>query len=185
MDNKFINIDISAVTFTGLSLSYQRKIALVASLAVWFGLAYLFVVTANTMKVNIDAGEVVLAIISATLLSYIFGKSFFITRLTKWLVKCTPLGTLYRHDKRVLNEAKTECLSISSRVKLIDYLEYSKINPTIRSKENLLVMAHQKKGDLHEWIKNARNLKLLANLVYQIHLVEQVIQADRVNDPVF
>ncbi|UZE97287.1 hypothetical protein [Alkalimarinus alittae] len=179
MDNKFSGINVSAVTFTGLSLPYHRKIALIMSLAIWSGFVYLFVMFTDAVRVNIDIEEMALAAISAMLLNYIFGKAFFMARMAEWLVKRTPLGILYQQDKRVLNQAKAECLSIANRVKFMDYLEYSKINPAIRSKESAVVMAHQRKGDLQDWIKNVRNLKLLANLIYQMYLAELILQNEQ------
>ena len=151
MDYKFLSVDLSAATFEGLSLSHHRKIALLGTITIF---------------------------LIGALIHYIAGGQFIMYSAAQTLARVTPLGVLYRQDKAVFDRAKRELLSIAREVQFRDYLEYGKINPAIRSRSSLVVMAHQKKGDLNQWIGSARNLKQLANLVYQIYLVEQILAQD-------
>lgn len=179
MDYKFLNVDMSVATFQGLSLSYQRRIALVATLAIWGGMAYMAIIAGQLLDSGKLVNEMSIIVILGGLLHYLAGGEFVILSMAKALLRVTPLGVLYRHDRIILDKAKTELLAIAGQVDFNDYLEYGKINPAIRSRESLLVMAHQKKGDLQEWVRNARNLKHLADLVFQIHLVEQILTEER------
>jgi len=173
-----INADISAATFKGLSLSYQRKLALLTTLLIWFGLSFACLTIATQYESSPSVLDITIISFFVIAIHYILGGEFVIYSLAKSLVKITPLGVLYRHDKAILEKAKAELFKIAKNTDLHFYIHYSRINPEIRSAANLQVIAHQKKGDLQEWAKNVRNLKKLANLVYQIHLVEQFLSND-------
>ena len=173
-----INADISAATFKGLSLSYQRKLALLVTLLIWLGLSLTGLSFAGQYADNQSVSDIVIILFFGMAIHYITGGKFVILSLAKSLVKITPLGVLYRHDKAILEKAKIELLNIVQNNDLQQYLLYARINPEIRSETNLQVIAHQKKGDLQEWAKNVKNLKKLANLVYQIHLVEVFLEDD-------
>lgn len=179
MDYKFLSVDMSAATFEGLSLSCQRRIALVTTLLIWVGVAYTGIVGAQRLGDSKFVEEVAIIALFGALLHCIAGGEFLMLSAAKALLNVTPLGVLYRQDRSVLDKAKAELLAIASRVDFNDYLEYGKINPAIRSRESLLVVAHQRKRDLQEWVRNVRNLKHLADLVYQIHLVEQILTEER------
>lgn len=183
MEYRFLKLDLPAATFEGLSLSYQRKIALGATFLIWVGLALAGICGAQRIGHSAVAGDVATIFVLGALLYYIVSGEFIILSGTKALLKATPLGVLYRHDRSILDRAKSELLSIAEQVEFRDYLEYGKINPAIRSRGSLLVMAHQKRGDLQKWVGNARNLKQLADLVYQIHLVEQILAEDKALTP--
>ncbi|WP_444928338.1 hypothetical protein ACJJI4_23795 (plasmid) [Microbulbifer sp. TRSA002] len=166
MDYRFLRVDVSAATFEGLSLSYQRKIALVATVGIWLGMGYACYIAALRLEGLHIAEDVVDAFLFGILIHYILCGQFFLLTASKALLYATPLGVLYRQDREILDKMKEELLKITSEVQLRDYLDYGKINPVIRARGSLVVMAHQSKGDLKPWIGNARNLKLLANLVY-------------------
>jgi len=173
MNYEKINTDISAATFKGLSLSYQRKLALLTTLLIWLGLSFAGLTIANQYADSQSVSDIAIISFFVMVIHYILGGKFVIYSLAKSLVTITPLGVLYRHDKTIIEKAKTELFKIAQNNDLQVYLHYARINPEIRSAANLQVIAHQKKGDLQEWTKNVKNLKKLANLVYQIHLVEQ------------
>ncbi len=179
MEYRFLNLDLPAAMFEGLSLSYQRKVALGATFLIWIGLAITGIVGAQRLSDNAVAGDVTAIFVLGALLHYIVGGEFIILSGAKVLFKATPLGVLYRQDRSILDRAKSELLNIAKQVEFKDYLEYGKINPEIRSRGSLLVIAHQRKGDLQKWVGNARNLKQLADLVYQIHLAEQILAEDK------
>lgn len=40
MNYKTLNADISAAAFRGLSMSYQRKVAFIATIFIWFGISF-------------------------------------------------------------------------------------------------------------------------------------------------
>lgn len=178
MKKQHLNANISAVTFHGISRSCQRKIALLATILIWAMLGYSGYLAASMLDRVSGVDAVSLLATGAILLSYVLSGKFLPLVAAKFIMAYTPLGVLYRHDMKVIDQAKAECLGISQQVIFAQYLEYAKVNPAIRCKEHQLVIAHQEKGDLESWIKNVRNLKHLSNLIYQIHLVEQVLQAD-------
>ena len=175
MNNTKINADISAATFKGLSLSYQRKLALLTTLLIWLGLSFAGLTIANQHADSQSVSDIVIISFFGMVIHYILGGEFIIYSLVKSLVRITPLGVLYRRDRAILEKAKVELFQIVQNNDLQLYLLYARINPEIRSAANLQVIEHQKKGDLQEWAKDVRNLKKLANLVYQIHLVEQFL----------
>lgn len=109
---------------------------------------------------------------------YIINDRFLPLGFSKWLVKFTPISVLYEKDMVVLDKARSELLRIANVNTFQDYLVYAKINPSIRSKSCLRVMVAQRKGKLEEWISKPEHLKCLADLVYQIHLVECFIHED-------
>lgn len=172
MNYKKLNIDISATTFKGLSLSYQRKIAFFATLLIWLAISVVLWFVAGQYTNSQITNDIVIILLFGMLIHYIFGGEFFLYYLAKSLFKITPLSILYRQDRVILERAKTELFEITKNNDFYLYLDYARINPEIRSVANLQVISHQKKGDLQEYTKNVINLKKLANLVYQIHLVE-------------
>lgn len=179
MDFKFLSVDLSAVTFDGLSLSRHRKVALVATVAIWFGVGYIGYCGAIHLNAIGWADNVACLSLLAMVIHYILSGRFFMHSLARALVNVTPLGVLYRKDMVVLHKARAELLSIAHQVQFRDYIKYGKINPSVRSRGSLLVMAHQRKGDLQQWVEKAQNLKQLANLVYQIYLVEEILAHDQ------
>jgi|LGVC01.1.fsa_nt_gb hypothetical protein len=170
-----LNVNISAATFTGLSLSYQRKIAFFTTLSIWLGVSVAGFTAAHQYGDSQAVTDIAIISLFGMVIHYIFGGELFLYTLARVLFKLTPLGVLYRHDKAILDRGKVELLEIACSNDLYTYLHYAKINPEIRSAENLQVIVHQKKGDMQEWTKNVKNLKKLANLVYQIHLVERFL----------
>lgn len=178
MNYKKLSADILAATFNGLSLSYQRKLALISTILIWFVVSYAGFAVTSLIGDSQSVTDISIIALFAMMVHYISGGEFFIYKISRLLFKLTPLGVLYRQDKIILRRAKAELFDIVSNNDLSTYLHYARINPEIRSAANLQVIAHQKKGDLQEWTKNVRNLKKLANLVYQIHLVEQFLSDD-------
>jgi len=178
MKHGFLNISIKEVKFTGLSPSYLRVVALLASFTIWVAMTY-FGFHAALMSENIPSIDAIaLLILSVLLVHFIYYKEFVMLTWANYLVKHTPVVVLYLRDRKIINLALIECLSISGKVQFEDYLEYSKVNPAIRSRGNLMVIAHQRKGDLHLWVKNPRNLKKLANLIFQMYLAERFLSDD-------
>ncbi|MCG8611819.1 MAG: hypothetical protein MI864_14925 [Pseudomonadales bacterium] len=178
MDYRFLNLDLPVTTFEGLSLPYQRKVALVATFLIWVGLAFAGFIGAQRIGPSAVADDIAAIFVLGTVLYYIVSGDFIVLSGAKALLNATPMGVLYRQDRSVLDKAKAELLLIASQVNFRDYLGYGKVNPEIRARGSLLVIAHQEKGDLSQWVNNPHNLKLLANLVYQIHLVEKLLAGD-------
>ena len=174
----FLGIDISVITFKGVSLSYQRKVAMVLTCTIPFGMAYLIYLATLNMEGGERMDYSVLLVFSSVLICYVAGIEYFMYTLAKKLLQVTPLCVLYRQDKIFLDRARTELIAISQQVNFENYLQYSKINPAICTTDTLLVVWHQRKGDLVEWTENVWNLKNLANFVYQIHLAEMILRRE-------
>lgn len=181
MNYRFLDVDMSAVTFHGLSRSLHRKVALISTLMILAGILYFSMMTIHHLGDAQLMEQIALIVLVGSLVNVIIGGEFVLLSAAKKLFDLTPLGILYRQDRSIIGKAKCELLSLADTVEFRDYLDYGKINPAVRSKGHLLVMAHQRKGDLRDWVRNAKNLKHLANLVFQIHLVEQVLLADSVD----
>ncbi len=178
---KFLNFDIQAATFFGVSKAYQRKLALAITLAIWFGLAFFFSRALGMVNTNSDLESLLTLVALLCLLVGLGGGPFLPLVAARALFSITPLGVLYRNDQIVLCRARDELFKIARSVDFSDYLTYGKINPEIRSRRCLLVIAHQKNGDLEVWAQRTRNLHQLANLVYQIFLVEERLRSDSLN----
>lgn len=179
MNTRFLDIDIEAVTFRGISLSPQRKLALIASLMTWFGLSVALFHAVSLLDANGSIATLILLAICTSILDYIVTGRFVPHRLVKAIVQRMPLFVLYQRDLAVLEKARTELFELAGKVRFEDYLIYAKINPHIRSHESLRVMVAQRRGVLHKWTAKPEHLKKLANLVYQIHLVEMWLEEDR------
>ena len=178
MNDRFLKIDIDAVTFRGLSASLDRKIALFNTALIWFSSSVVLLYFASRIEPNGLLSFFFMLAMTLSILDYILNSRFIPYSLAQELVRYMPISALYKKDKQVLDIAKTELFAVANQVRFEDYLVYSKINPDIRSKESIRVMIAQRKGKLDQWIKQPRHLKKLANLVYQIYLVEQFIQQD-------
>lgn len=178
---KFLNFDIQAATFFGVSKAYQRKLALAMTLTIWFGLAFFISNALETVNANSDLEGLLTIGALLCLVVGLGGGPFLPLVAARALFSITPMGVLYRNDQIVLDRAKDELFKIAKSVDFSDYLTYGKINPEIRSRKCLLVIAHQKNGDLELWAQRTRNLHQLANLVYQIFLVEERLHSDSLN----
>jgi len=173
MEYKLLNLDLSVITFKGLSRPHQRKIALGLTFLIWIGTASAGIIFVQHIGNNAVANNAAAIFLSFALLDYILGGEFIILSGAKKLLRITPLGILYQQDRYILDRTKSLLISIAEQIKFRDYLVYGKINPAIQSRSSLLVIAHQESGDLRTWVDNFQNLKQLANLVYQIYLIEQ------------
>ena len=112
MNDKFIKIDISTILFQGLSAPSYRKFSMVATFAIWVLLAVTLFKGILSLE---DESSVTLLLVAGCCLSlfdYIVNGRFLPHLLAVVLVKYTPLAKLYRHDKGVLNQAKTVLLKI-------------------------------------------------------------------------
>lgn len=178
MNNRFLKVDIKAVTFCGLSKSLDRKLALLNSVLIWLSISLVLIYLASSIGPNGVVGFVTLFVMSLSVLDYIFNGRFIPHSLAKAVASYMPISVLYRKDMQVINAAKKELLALTSQVRFEDYLVYAKINPDIRSRECILIMMAQRKGKLNQWTKHPKHLKKLANLVYQIYLVEQFLHDD-------
>ena len=178
MKYNFLGVDIPTITFTGISLPYERKIAVIATLGIWLGIVY-GLINIALLAENVPVLEdIAFFMLVGVFFQICLGREIFLLTVSRWLVDYMPIGVLYRQDKFVIEQANSECLSISRQVSLEDYLTYSKINPSIRSPIYLAVFEHQRKGDLEDWVENTKNLKTLADLVYQFYLVESLLSVD-------
>lgn len=178
---KFLSVDIKSATFTGISLKLQRKLALLVTLVIWVFMGVYALNLISIMNLSRETEDLLTVLAVGCLLVGLAGGPFVPLIAAQALFNHTPLGVVYRKDKVVLERAREELFRIAKTVDFADYLGYGKINPEIRCKKNLLVIAHQKKGDLELWAMRARNLHQLANLVYQIYLVEQLLSSDELN----
>ena len=181
MNDRFLKVDIAAVTFKGLSMSVDRKLALFNTVLIWFLTAavLLYFLVSLIDENGGFVGFTVLLGCSVMILDYIFTNRFIPYSLAKFLVQYTPISSLYKQDMKVLDSAKLELLNVAKQVRFADYLVYSKINPDIRSEDSLSVMLEQRRGNLTDWVNHPYHLKQLANLVYQIYLVENFIKEDQ------
>jgi len=174
----FTNIDVQKITFQKVSRSYERKIALLATVLIWVGLTYFGYALAKVYgDVPFIQAIAVLLVISMVLQLALTGKLWAL-QLVLALFNITPIGVLFRRDKEILSAAKKELLKIAQQIEFQGYFVYGRINPEIRSGESQVVIANQKSGNLAQWARNTRNLKKLANLVYQMYLAEQFIIKD-------
>lgn len=178
MNDRFLKVDIDAVTFRGLSASLDRKIALFNSALIWVSVTIILIHSAAQIEPNGWLGFFILLAMSLSILDYILNSRFLPYDLAKALVRYMPISSLYRKDMEVIDNAKSELFALAEQVRFEDYLVYAKINPDIRSEDSIWVMMAQRKGKLGQWTKQPKHLKKLANLVYQIYLVECFIQED-------
>ena len=178
MDYKFLTIDMSVVTFYGLSRSYQRRLALMSTLFILAALmGFLGLLPALLVNVSF-LDEMTVLIFLITFVHYLLTDKFLFLVMARKLFDITPLGILFTQDMSIIDKAKKELLSISEQFDFQEYQEYGKINPSIRSLTSIEVIKHQKDGTLDTWINKPGNLKRLANLVYQIYLVEEFLDED-------
>ncbi|MEH6814699.1 MAG: hypothetical protein V7677_19365 [Motiliproteus sp.] len=175
---KFNQVDVKALTFNGLSAPLERKVAMWASLLILVGVSSFLLATAMRLNLTPDQNIYAMAIAAAMLAHYAWTGRVVLKDLATWLGGHTPVSILYNRDKRILSRAREELLLVAGKTDLRGYLHYRKINPAIGSKRHLLVLAHQRKGDLRPWTEKSTNLKILADLVYQLHLAEQVVAVD-------
>lgn len=178
MKSKFQKIDLSAVMFNGLSKPLLRKGALVATALIWLLVVYTLVAVVLVFQDNDVVLTVMLLCASIFLIDYIVNNRFLPSVVSEWLVEYTPLVKLYRKDLAVMDTARKELLNITENERLDSYLKFGKINPLIRSETSLHVMAAQRKGGLSKWVESPEKLKMLADLVYQIHLAEKFLLDD-------
>ena len=177
---KFLEVNIPSATFAGLSYGYQRKLALVVTLLIWAGVSIFLIEFVWVFKDTRFVKHVMPMALLINLCFTILGEPFLPTSAAKLMFNITPLGVVYRHDQKVVDRARAELFRISKRVDFYTYLAYGKINPDINAKKNLLIIAHQKKGDLEIWTGSVRNLHRLADLVYQIYLVEVLLSSEEI-----
>jgi hypothetical protein len=174
---KFVGLDMDALTFTGLSNTLARRVAAWSSFGILIALVtFLYFVS---LIPNRPLEITVVCFSFFVLVLYIATGRFMIKDLATLFEEHTPLSVLYRSDKKIISEARDGLMKVADSVDFRHYYEYRKINPAIGSRRHLLVIAHQRKGDLLPWSAHSRNLKALSDLVFQIHLAECVIEQDR------
>mgnify|MGYP003627312911 CR=1 FL=1 len=182
-DFKFSQLDAKVLTFDGVSVSLERKVAMWASLAILVGVSSFLIATAIQLELTKAQSTYVLAAVVGVLIHYSVSGRFLLKDLAAWLGENTPVSILYRKDKKILDRSREELLQVAGKADFRRYIHYQKINPAIGSKRHLLVMAHQRKGDLRAWSDKSTNLKSLADLIFQLHLAEQVIDVDARQEP--
>jgi hypothetical protein len=178
MIRKGFEVDIDTATFVGLSLPYQRKVAFWTTLVIWAGTAFFLysLVSATTEKKMVND---IASIVSLVLMAhYILVGKFLLWSLAEYYFSMTPLAMLFTSDKRIIDAGRKELLRLSHRYAFSSFLEYAKINPSVRTKSALLVILHQQRGDLDKWTQAVPNLHKLADLVYQIYQVEEFLKRD-------
>ena len=140
MKKQFIDVNIPALTFQGLSRPAHRKIALCATLGVLAMLVYFSWVGAQLLSGLGLADDLSTILAFLVISAYIAWNQFLPFWLAKVVLKNSPLGVLYRQDMKVVQLARDECMTVSKAVNFSDYLEYAKINPAIRSQDSGVVM---------------------------------------------
>lgn len=178
MENTF-DYDLAAATFAGLSSSRQRRAAALFSILIWLALAGVCITLALRLDDNVS-DALALSAFSYVLFHFIFFEKNLLKVSSDILFEYLPLAVLVRRDSAVIDKARSELLNVAARLDFKAYLDYGKINPEIRSKQSLLVMAHQEKGDLETWTLQIRNLRCLADLVFQIHLTQMYMQGNAI-----
>jgi len=173
MDIHLLNID--AITLKGLSRTRQRKAALLLTLIIAGSVISMAVYLVSIISSQ-QSELCVIIILIASSIHYIIKGRVLLLDIAWALLEITPLGVLYRHDKRILNRCRYHLKQVTDQYELGDYLGYSRVNPTINSKESLEVIRRQRTGNLEGWVKHPVHLKHSANLIYQIYLVERLIE---------
>jgi hypothetical protein len=181
MQYKFSSIDISVCTFSGLSHSYQRIVAVAATLAIVMGLGYFGCRMLAQVANSTMADEFGIFLFCGILVHYILTGKMILQTLANSLFERTPVAVLFRHDKEIIERARQMLCGIADQIDLYQYLKYGKINPAIHSKKFLLVVARQRRGDINAWLNNIYNLKTMADFVYQIYLVERLLSEDELD----
>ena len=175
MDSQILNVDVSILKFKGLSSRTQRLIALVSTLLILVAVGIALMQLASTLEKKHIADQTGLVLSTILLVHFILTGKVMFSRLSRWLVRRTPLGVLHSNDKRVLEAAKTQLTDLAERVRFSDYENYKRINPYISVKECMDITSLQSCGDLMDWLGDVKNLKIMSNLVYQLWAVEQAI----------
>lgn len=175
MELNISDVDIKKIMFTGLSMSYHRKIVLVATLLIMFVISLSAWMLASYVEEQ-TLDMLLLSSVLGFLVVYLATGVNYPARWIKGLFELTPLSVLYRLDMDIVNQSKEQCLMVAEQVDFKKYWSYGRINPLIRSKATLEIIEKQKNGELVVWTKNVVNLKSIANLIYQIYLAEQLIR---------
>lgn len=176
---KFLDVNISAITFSGISSDFEKKTALVGTVIIWSGLALFLYEIAAVLDALGFADQVGGVFLAFMLIYYASTSRVALHDFAQVLLKITPMGVLYRQDMSIIDDARLELLQVVNSIDLSEYVAtYGKVNPAIKSSSNLIAIKQQKLGRLDEWSKELHNLKSLADLVYQIHLVERELSYD-------
>ena len=175
MDTRNFKVDAKTITFHGISTRGQRNIALLTTLLIWVGSGFALLNLALLLNAYDVADQAGLFLASALLIHYTLTGRFVFLSIAQWLCRTTPIGVLYRKDMSVLSAAREQLLAVANRVSFADFQSYSRINPLVESPGAATVIEHQNAGDLKHWVADVQNLKVLANLVYQLTLVAQKI----------
>lgn len=178
MQYQFVEVDVAKTTFQRASTHRQRMVALFATLMIGTGIATAVAIGLPALGKHIDLELLALLVSVVTLATYVVRGSFLPADAMRSLVSVTPLGVLYRHDMEVLDQGRQELLRIAGSVRFEDYSAYAKVNPSLRSSAAIAVIQHQRRGDLAEWCHHPHNLKALADVVFQLHLVERLFLED-------
>lgn len=178
MQYQFIDVDVEKTTFQRASTHRQRMGSLLATIAIGIGIAAGVAIGLPIVDMHIDVELMGVLISVITLIEYIVKGRFLPADAARRLVSVTPMGVLYRHDMKVLEQGREELLRIAGSVQFDAFSSYAKVNPSLRSSAVKAVIQHQRRGDLAEWCHHPHNLKSLADMVFQLHLVERLLLED-------
>ena len=105
--------------------------------------------------------------------------------IATWMALRTPVGVLYRNDRKILGRARRVILRLARKHSFASFLPYSNINPAVARADSFEVFKQQEAGTLQSWLDDTKNLNTAAHLVFQIALVEQALAAGDYPRPEF
>ena len=176
---------LKTVTFQGLSSSPARLIAAGASLVIWALSVFLLVELGFRLEAAGIADQVGLVGASIILVHYSLSGRFLLADIATWMALRTPVGVLYRNDRKILGRARRVILRLARQHSFASFLPYSNINPAVARADSFEVFKQQEAGTLQSWLDGTKNLNTAAHLVFQIALVEQALAAGDYPRPEF
>lgn len=176
---------LKTVTFQGLSSTPARLIAAGASLVICALSAFVLVELCFRFEAAGIADQVGLVAASIILVHYSLSGRFLLADIATWMALRTPVGVLYRNDRKILDRAREVILLLAGQHSLASFLPYSNINPAVARADVFEVFKQQEAGTLQSWLDDTKNLNTAAHLVFQIALVEQALAAGDYPRPEF
>ena len=176
---------LKTVTFQGLSSTPARLIAAGASLVIWVLSVLLLVGLSFRFEAAGIADQIGLAAVSIILVHYSLSGRFLLADIAIWMALRTPVGVLYRNDRKILGKARKVILRLARQHSFASFLPYSNINPAVARADSFEVFKQQEAGTLQSWLDDTKNLNTAAHLVFQIALVEQALAAGDYPRPEF
>ena len=113
---------LKTVTFQGLSSTPARLIAAGASLVIWVLSVLLLVVLSFRFEAAGIADQIGLAAVSIILVHYSLSGRFLLADIAIWLALRTPVGVLYRNDRKILGRARRVILRLARQHSFANFI---------------------------------------------------------------